>query len=717
LQSSSAARASAACLSRSCRPRSSAPSAACPSRAGAPAAAGRSAPAAGAGEPLILGDGSPNPAYPGLHAWYRADAGVNGETDTPTDGSVVTSWSDHSTNGRHLTRVSSNLAERPRFDLDLANGMPAVDFDGDDFLWSANASSEFGVLSSPHTVIVVCRPTSADGGYIFDSSSSSGRTALITGEIATPGRWVLYSGAGTTIPGSTVNAGGVSLVSATVEAGSQALFVNGMPDATGTNPATSMSGIILGSRFNLDNRLTGSISEVLVYGEVLSEADRLAIEGHLESKYEIDVPPPPLPSADVFVGGEDGYPVYRIPSIVQLASGRLLAFAEGRESGADNGANDIVMKASDDLGKTWGPLVLVDDQPGFSLNNPCVVEVREGPHAGRVVTMYQSYPTGCGEGCVVPGYDAPNICRTFTTFSEDGGATWSTPADVTAQVKRPTIVTSVASGPGVGIQLRRGKHAGRLVMPFNQGPFGVWKVYAAWSDDGGVSWQYGEVAADGSPGVGNEVQMVERADGSILLNARHFGGAAVRRRAISTDGGATWSPLENGVLPDPSCNAGLIALTDPIDGFEASRIVFSGPDSTTGRVNGHAWLSTDGGATWPTKIQVHPGGFAYSLPVPIDCDRFGVFYEKDGYSTITLALVDFETMTGGDTYADEGSCAEAPCPADLDADGGVGGADLATLLGLWGKAGGGSAADFDQDGVVGGADLAVMLGAWGACGG
>jgi hypothetical protein len=49
---------------------------------------------------------------------------------------------------------------------------------------------------------------------------------------------------------------------------------------------------------------------------------------------------------------------------------------------------------------------------------------------------------------------------------------------------------------------------------------------------------------------------------------------------------------------------------------------------------------------------------------------------------------------------------------DLDGDGAVGAADLATLLSAWGSAG--TAADLDLDGSVGAADLAVLLSAWGA---
>lgn len=48
--------------------------------------------------------------------------------------------------------------------------------------------------------------------------------------------------------------------------------------------------------------------------------------------------------------------------------------------------------------------------------------------------------------------------------------------------------------------------------------------------------------------------------------------------------------------------------------------------------------------------------------------------------------------------------------ADLDCDGDVDGADLATLLGLWGSTN--PTGDLDGDGVVGPADLAILLGDW-----
>ena len=52
----------------------------------------------------------------------------------------------------------------------------------------------------------------------------------------------------------------------------------------------------------------------------------------------------------------------------------------------------------------------------------------------------------------------------------------------------------MAGGPGIGIQLRHGKHAGRILIPFNEGPFGVWNIYAVYSDDKGKTRTIGDVA-------------------------------------------------------------------------------------------------------------------------------------------------------------------------------------------------------------------------------
>ena len=346
---------------------------------------------------------------------------------------------------------------------------------------------------------------------------------------------------------------------------------------------------------------------------------------------------------DVFVNGQDGYPAFRIPALLTTKRGSLLAFAEGRANLGDHAENDIVLKRSTDGGKTWGALQLIHEDGTNSLGNPTAVVVRE---TGRVLLMYQRYAKGFDEHKAEPGLDGPRICRTLLQSSDDDGASWSRPVEITAQVKRPTEVTSTAAGPGIGIQLARGEHAGRILMPFNQGPYGQWKVYAVLSDNGGQSWRYGETAEEGAKGHANEVQFVELNDGSVMLNARNQGGGLKQRKnSISRDGGATWSATQHDVaLIEPTCQASI--LRHPNDGDAARDVLlFSNPGTTAGRSNGVVRLSRDDGQTWPASRVLYPGGFAYSCLASLADGSIGCLFERDDYKTITFARFTVDWLT------------------------------------------------------------------------
>jgi DNA-binding beta-propeller fold protein YncE/mono/diheme cytochrome c family protein len=74
----------------------------------------------------------------------------------------------------------------------------------------------------------------------------------------------------------------------------------------------------------------------------------------------------------------------------------------------------------------------------------------------------------------------------------------------------------------------------------------------------------------------------------------------------------------------------------------------------------------------------------------------------------------FDELVACSDGADPTSVPGDAIPADLNGDGGVDGADLATLLASWGGSG---PADLDGSGAVDGADLAQLLASWGTCGG
>ena len=54
----------------------------------------------------------------------------------------------------------------------------------------------------------------------------------------------------------------------------------------------------------------------------------------------------------------------------------------------------------------------------------------------------------------------------------------------------------------------------------------------------------------------------------------------------------------------------------------------------------------------------------------------------------------------------------ASCPADLNGDGEVSGADVGLLIANWGGSGAG---DLNGDGTVDGADFGLLIAAWGVC--
>jgi sialidase-1 len=345
---------------------------------------------------------------------------------------------------------------------------------------------------------------------------------------------------------------------------------------------------------------------------------------------------------DVFVPVKDGFTSIRIPSIVATTHGTLVAFAEGRKSNADQAQNKIISKRSSDSGQTWSAVQVLADDGENSLNNPTAVVDQT---TGRIFLMYQRIPAHTSESskAITTGFDGPLVYRSFLITSDDDAKTWSSPLDVTRTTKHPTIATTIASGPGIGIQLTRGPHKDRLIIPFNEGPFYKWNNYAVFSDDHGQTWACGHNAPGNMAGQHskvNEVQMVELEDGSVMLNSRQFDGSKCRKIAISHDGGENWSPIADASeLRDPSCMASILRYSFK----DSGQILYSGPDSTR-RENGTIYLSTDDAKTWPTKRVLFAGSFSYSVLVKLPDDSIGCLFESNG--NIRFAHFTMDWVTG-----------------------------------------------------------------------
>ena len=350
---------------------------------------------------------------------------------------------------------------------------------------------------------------------------------------------------------------------------------------------------------------------------------------------EIDERAKRLPQhTDVFIGGQDGVHTCRIPSVIAAPKGTLLAFCEARKhTSRDQSPTDMVLRRSTDGGTTWLPMqVIVKALPDAAMD-PCPVVDRS---TGVVWLVYDRWPEGY-QGSKTPG-TGMNAVTVWETHSSDEGATWSEPRNITAMTKKPAW-TGVAHGPGVGIQTR----SGRLVVPCNHYANNRW-AFVIFSDDHGATWQIGgEVGPKMS-----ESQVVQRADGSLMLNMRSYRGRHRRAVATSTDSGKTWSEIADApALISPVCQASLLRYTLAAGGGK-NRLLFANPASEKSRTHGTIRLSYDEGATWPVAKTLVPGGFAYSCLAVLPDGTIGCLYETEGYRRIRFARFTLEWLTDGE---------------------------------------------------------------------
>ena len=342
---------------------------------------------------------------------------------------------------------------------------------------------------------------------------------------------------------------------------------------------------------------------------------------------------PAIRQTDVFVSGEGGYDTYRIPSITQTPGGALLAFCEGRLDGSGDAGNiDILMRRSEDDGRTWGEAVVLRDDGLNTCGNPCVVvdEITGG------LVLLTTHNLGHDHEREIIDQTSEGTRTIWVMRSVDDGLTWSPPEDITTRVKLPEW-TWYATGPGSGIQIAHGEHAGRLVIPCDHIEAETKRYYShvIISDDHGATWRLGGSSPEDQV---NECEVVELADGKLMLNMRNYDRAKKTRQVcVSDDGGSTWTDQRHDeTLIEPICQASIRRTAWPTHD-RAGVILFSNPASRDSRIHMTVRGSFDGGVTWPVVRQLHAGPSAYSSLVGRSDGGAFCLYEADAYGRIVLA--------------------------------------------------------------------------------
>ena len=159
-------------------------------------------------------------------------------------------------------------------------------------------------------------------------------------------------------------------------------------------------------------------------------------------------------------------------------------------------------------------------------------------------------------------------------------------------------------------------------------------------------------------------------------------------------------------------NPGLVMTfsADPFGSFPTAAGVVWTDGSTLNNVTLEAFDAQ--GASLGTLVGLNIGDGAFNNDTAED-RFFGVFHDG-GISKLTIKN---QALGGGSgleiDHVQYGVASVKPaCPADLNQDGVVDGADLGLLLSAWAGTG---PADLDGSALVDGADLGLMLAAWGPC--
>jgi sialidase-1 len=284
----------------------------------------------------------------------------------------------------------------------------------------------------------------------------------------------------------------------------------------------------------------------------------------------------------IYKQGDSGYHTFKIPTMITAENGTILAFAEARvDNQEDWGKMDMVLRKSYDGGNTWTPLEVVVEEGNLTIGNTCPVV--DGS-TGFIWVLF------CKEN---------DIC--FKMHSEDNGETWSTPIEITKDIKLEGW-TWYAFGPTHGIQLEDGT----LMIPADH--IEGYKMYShvVYSTDHGTTWELG-----GNVPGGEEATIVELENGDIYLNTRPVR-PGYRLTAISEDKGKTWKNITfDTALPDPACQGNLIEMDNP-DSPGESIYLFSNSADKIHREKMTVRISYDECKTWEYSKILYPGMTSYS---------------------------------------------------------------------------------------------------------
>lgn len=220
------------------------------------------------------------------------------------------------------------------------------------------------------------------------------------------------------------------------------------------------------------------------------------------------------------------------PVLVRRTNGEWCAFLLSQRNDTDSGWYSSLMVKSTDKGSTWGTPVSAYIRTDFNYDSPTPANnlfmngVCAGEHTatGRLHIMFTKTDGDISSGGAGQG-------ALWTSYSDDGGSTWSSPAEFTAANPSGTTYKWLIPGPNRMICIQNGTYAGYLVCTYNTKVTNADTAYVklAYSADNGATWNVGAIADVGDTDndwAGESALAEIGSSGTIVINSRFSSGNA-----------------------------------------------------------------------------------------------------------------------------------------------------------------------------------------------
>ena len=376
----------------------------------------------------------------------------------------------------------------------------------------------------------------------------------------------------------------------------------------------SLDEVVIGQDTS-GSRLFGEVRNAALYSSILNDSQIKKLSSV-----------PPVDTQCLFDAGFHDSISYRIPSLITLESGVVVAGADQRETIANDSPNSInfTVRRSFDGGHTWGDLQTVITYPGHgakgaSVIDSCVVQDRRN---GRLVILIDHFPGGIGQPNAEAGLGVDEEGRYILhdangatyTWNQDGSVTdadGNTTAFTVSERGDVTVTEGGQESPGGNVFLADGVDPRQTLLTAR-----TCFLQMIYSDDDGETWSgpfnlNQDVKEEWmsfcgtSPGTG-----VQLRSGRLVIpiyyngdHKRHFSASVV----FSDDGGATWkrgkSPNDGRIFEGREIDSRTLdteaAATHEatlIERADGSLLMLMRNQHPSGKVA--ATVSTDGGETW-----------------------------------------------------------------------------------------------------------------------